>query len=43
VVINTSLNRPGEPIVNTAQEAVTATRAMGLDAIVLGNWITDPT
>lgn len=39
VVINTSLNRPGEPIVNTAEEAVTASRAMGLDALVLGGWL----
>ena len=35
VVINTSLNRRGEPIVDTAEEALTAARAMGLDAVVL--------
>ncbi len=35
VVINTSLNRRGEPIVDTAEQALTAARAMGLDALVL--------
>ena len=39
VVINTSLNRRGEPIVNTAEQALTAARAMRLDAIVLGNFL----
>ncbi len=36
VVINTSLNRRGEPIVNTAAEALAAARAMGLDGLILG-------
>ncbi len=37
-VINTSFNRRGEPIVNTAEEAWAAYEAMGLDALVLGDW-----
>jgi carbamoyltransferase len=36
-VLNTSLNRPGEPIADTAEQALAAARAMGLDAIVLGD------
>ncbi|MDJ0973626.1 MAG: carbamoyltransferase C-terminal domain-containing protein [Planctomycetota bacterium] len=39
VVINTSLNRRGEPIVDTAAQALTAARAMGLDAVVLDDWL----
>mgnify|MGYP001817757641 CR=1 FL=1 len=39
VVINTSLNRRGEPIVDTADQALTAARAMGLDDVVLGDGI----
>jgi carbamoyltransferase len=35
VVINTSLNRRGEPIVDTAEQAFAAAKAMGLDALVL--------
>lgn len=42
-VLNTSLNRRGEPIVDTADEALVAARAMGLDALVLGDaWIEPP-
>jgi len=37
VLINTSFNRRGEPIVNTAEHAWTAYEAMGFDALVLGN------
>ncbi len=37
VVINTSLNRRGEPIVNTAEQAYAAYEAMDLDAIVIEN------
>lgn len=37
VIINTSLNRRGEPIVDTAHQALVAGRAMGLDAMVLAN------
>jgi carbamoyltransferase len=39
-VLNTSLNRRGEPIVDTAAEALAAARAMGLDALVLADrWV----
>lgn len=36
VLVNTSFNRRGEPIVNTAEEAVDAFLAMNLDFLVLG-------
>ncbi len=35
--LNTSLNRPGEPIVNTAAQALVAARAMRLDALVVAD------
>jgi len=35
VLLNTSLNRRGEPIVDSAQEAYTAASAMGVDAVLL--------
>jgi carbamoyltransferase len=35
----TSLNRRGEPIANSAREALEAARAMRLDAVVLGDWL----
>jgi carbamoyltransferase len=38
--LNTSLNRRGEPIVNDAEQALAAARAMGLDALVLADrWV----
>jgi carbamoyltransferase len=40
-VINTSLNRPGEPIANTALEALAAAEAMGLDALAVDLWLLD--
>lgn len=40
-VLNTSFNRRGEPIVNTAAEALTTARAMKLDAVVLGDRLLD--
>ena len=40
-VLNTSFNRRGEPIVDTAAEALTSARAMGLDAVVLGDRLLD--
>jgi carbamoyltransferase len=40
-VLNTSLNRPGEPIVDTAEEAMKAARAMRLDALVVGDTLHD--
>lgn len=41
VLLNTSLNRRGEPIVNDADQALTAARAMKLDALVLGHYLVD--
>jgi len=38
VVLNTSLNRRGDPIADTAQQAFDAALAMKLDGLVLGNW-----
>jgi carbamoyltransferase len=40
-VVNTSLNRRGEPIVDTADQAVEAALAMRLDALVLGDRLWD--
>ncbi len=40
-VLNTSLNRRGEPIVDTAREALEAARAMRLDALVLDDRLLD--
>ncbi|GGU69960.1 carbamoyltransferase [Streptomyces albospinus] len=37
VLLNTSFNDKGEPIVNTAADALTAFRAMDLDFLVLGD------
>jgi carbamoyltransferase len=42
-VLNTSLNRRGEPIVDTAAQAVASARAMGLDAVVLADRFLDLT
>jgi carbamoyltransferase len=42
VLLNTSLNRRGEPIVETADQALAAARAMGLDALLLGDDWLDP-
>ncbi len=42
-VVNTSLNRRGEPIVDTAAQALDAARAMRLDALVLGDRLLDLT
>jgi carbamoyltransferase len=40
-VVNTSLNRRGEPIVDTAEQALAAALAMRLDALVLGDRFLD--
>ncbi len=40
-VLNTSLNRRGEPIANTAAEALSAATAMNLDSLVLGDRLLD--
>lgn len=39
VILNTSFNLKGEPIVNTAQEAYSTFQRSGLDLLVLGNRI----
>jgi len=39
VVLNTSFNRMGEPIVNTPEEAMSCLLASGLDAVALGNYL----
>ncbi|MBF0215298.1 MAG: hypothetical protein HQM00_17360 [Magnetococcales bacterium] len=41
VVLNTSFNPHGAPIVNTPEEALNAFRAMGLDHLVIGGWVVD--
>lgn len=40
-LINTSFNRRGEPIVNTAEQAWASYDAMALDALVVGDWLHD--
>jgi carbamoyltransferase len=40
-VIDTSLNRRGEPIVDTAEQALEAARAIRLDALVVGDRLLD--
>lgn len=40
-ILDTSLNRRGEPIVNSAAEALEAALAMRLDTIVIGNRLRD--
>ncbi len=40
-ILDTSLNRRGEPIVETAEEALSAAIASRLDAIVIGNRLRD--
>jgi len=39
VLVNTSFNGLGEPIVNTAADAVHSFRELGLDFLVLGDWL----
>ncbi len=39
MVLNTSFNLKGEPIVNTPQDAIRTFQNSGLDALVLGNYI----
>ncbi len=39
VLLNTSFNLKGEPIVNTCQEAHNTFMRSGLDALVLGNYL----
>lgn len=39
VVLNTSFNRMGEPIVNTPEEAINCLLGSGLDAVALGDYL----
>ena len=39
VVLNTSFNTRGEPIVNTPQDALATFYSCGLDCLVMGNYI----
>ncbi|MBF0614201.1 MAG: hypothetical protein G8237_06620 [Magnetococcales bacterium] len=41
VLLNTSFNPHGAPLVNTPHEALSAFCSMGLDHLVIGNWIVD--
>ena len=39
VILNTSFNLKGEPIVNTAQEALSTFKRSGIDTLVIGNYV----
>ncbi|MBF0189798.1 MAG: hypothetical protein HQL99_01455 [Magnetococcales bacterium] len=41
VLLNTSFNPHGAPLVNTPREALSAFQTMGLDHLVMGEWIVD--
>ena len=41
VLINTSFNARGEPIVNTADDAIRAAEAIGVDFLVVGDTLLD--
>ena len=41
VVVNTSFNVRGEPIVNTPQDALNTFLISGIDPLVMGNYIMD--
>lgn len=41
VLANTSFNPNGEPIVEDAQDAILASVDLGLDILVVGNWVFD--
>jgi carbamoyltransferase len=41
VVLNTSFNLKGEPIVNTPEESFLTFSRSGMDTLVLGNYIVD--
>jgi carbamoyltransferase len=41
VLLNTSFNRAGEPIVCTPEDAVRSAREAGLDLLVLGNHLVE--
>lgn len=42
VLVNTSLNCPGEPIVHTVEQAFATARALGLDALVVAGVLHTP-
>jgi predicted NodU family carbamoyl transferase/MoaA/NifB/PqqE/SkfB family radical SAM enzyme len=42
LVLNTSFNRRGEPIVCTPQDALAAFRGLGADALAIGSFLVDP-
>ncbi|MEW1739295.1 carbamoyltransferase C-terminal domain-containing protein [Nocardia beijingensis] len=42
VVLNTSFNGPGEPIVNSPADALRSGAQLGLDAIVIGDYLITP-
>lgn len=42
VLLNTSFNGPGEPIVETPADALRSGAALGLDAIVIGDYLITP-
>jgi carbamoyltransferase len=39
VVLNTSFNARGEPIVNTPKEAIRCFFSVGLDVLIMGNYV----
>jgi len=39
VLLNTSFNLKGQPIVNTCEEAYNTFMKSGIDALVLGNYL----
>ena len=41
MLINTSFNTRGEPIVNTADDAVRSAEALGVDFLVVGDALLD--
>lgn len=41
LLLNTSFNRAGEPIVATATDAIRSAQACGVDALVVGNYVVD--
>ncbi len=41
MLLNTSFNLKGEPIVNTPQEAFNSFNKSGMDVLVLGNYLVD--
>ena len=41
MLINTSFNTRGEPIVNTAEDAVRSAEALGVDFLVVGDALLD--